>query len=90
MKQITYAVEKETGLVISRVGSELCIPVMDFEGIGKGGDYTKPIEYTPQKFPLSALNWTYQNYRWTKKIPIEIKNLHREFWGFKPLKGEAA
>ena len=24
--------------------------------------------------------------KWTRKIPVEIKNIHRKFWGFAPLK----
>jgi hypothetical protein len=23
--------------------------------------------------------------RWSRKVPLAVKNLHREFWGIKPL-----
>lgn len=87
-KIITYGVEHDTGLVYSRVGSECAGPVLDFEAIGQGGDgyepgdFRGPTRYTLEKMPVYEV---YRYCRWTKKIPVEIKNIHREFWGFKPL-----
>lgn len=88
---ITYAVD-EDGLVVSRVGDELAWPVLDFDAIGKGGDGYEPGDFHGptrvhlEKFSLHGLHSSeYARLRWTKKIPIELKNAHREFWGFKPL-----
>ena len=82
---ITYAVSKDDGLVISRVGSEVAVPVLQYEKIGEGGDFTKPLEYELEKFPVLSLASEWPLYKWTKKIPVELKNKHREFWGFKKL-----
>lgn len=95
---ITYAVEMDTGLVYSRVGSECAGPVLDFAAIGQGGDgyapgdFSGPTRYTLEKMPLRDV---YPYVRWTKgrgargvpEIPVELRNRHRVFWGFKPLPG---
>jgi hypothetical protein len=93
---ITYAVEEETGLVISRVDSEVAYPVLDFEAIGQGGDgyevgdFNGPTRWNLERFPVSSLAGTWQQLRWTRKIPVAIKNTHRAFWGgFRPLREEA-
>lgn len=84
---ITYAVD-EDGIVVSRVGSDVAIPVLDFEAIGQGGDFTGPMKYDLEKFPVTALAPNWGQLRWTKKIPVRLKNAHRTFWGFKPLKDQ--
>lgn len=106
MKQVIYGIEPD-GTVISRVGSEVAFPVLDFRAIGQGGDgyepgdFRGPLRYSLEKSP--ALSYfrgnpvTYPEVRWTKgfgnthgtpPVPLDIRNMHREFWGFKPLKGE--
>lgn len=82
---ITFAFNKDDGLVVSRVGSEIAVPVLDFEKIGEGGDFTQPFEYHLEKMPITAIGRDWPRYKWTKKIPVELKNRHRAFWGFTPL-----
>lgn len=82
---ITYAVEEETGLVYSRVGAEIAVPVLQYERIGKGGDFTAPLEYELEKFGVSELRGEWNTLRWTRKIPVALKNKHREFWGMAAL-----
>jgi hypothetical protein len=101
-RTITYGIEPD-GTVISRVGSEVAFPVLDFEAIGKGGDGFKPGDFHgPMRYDLGKEEihsyFRYSRYfdvKWTKgygnthgvpPIPLEIRNEHREFWGFKPLK----
>jgi hypothetical protein len=107
MKHIIYGIEPD-GTVISRVGSEVAFPVLDFEAIGKGGDgfepgdFRGPLRYTMEKSRIHPYfregDVTYPEVRWTKgygsthgtpPIPLELRNEHREFWGFKPLKERA-
>jgi hypothetical protein len=90
MKQITYAVSKDDGLVYSRVGSEIAIPVLQFDRIGRNGDFTQPLEYELEKCRVLELADYWPRLRWTKKIPVRTKNLHRQFWGMRPLPGPAA
>lgn len=78
---ITYAVDQE-GLVLSRVEDEIAFPVLEYEKIGEGGDFTQPFTYHLEKdtvfgFPQSF----WQSLRWTRKIPVALKNKHRAFWG---------
>jgi len=86
MKTITYAIEVDSGLVISRLNSEIACPVLEFEKIGQDGNYNKPFEYTLEKMPVNTLVGIWNSYKWTKKIPVTLKNVHRKFWGMKPLK----
>lgn len=90
---IRYGIEKDTGLVYSLVeepwGRVCAGPVLDFTAIGQGGDgyapgdFRGPMRYALEKCPVREV---YPYCQWTKKIPVRIKNLHREFWGFKPLR----
>jgi hypothetical protein len=104
IRYITYGIEPD-GTVISRVGSEIAFPVLDFEAIGQGGDgyapgdFRGPARYSLEKYPIHAYfrngDVTYPQVRWTKgygnthstpPVPLELKNRHRAFWGFAPLK----
>lgn len=82
--RITYAIDRE-GLVYSRVDSEIACPILQFDKIGQGGDFTGPLEYKLEKSSIFSLAGEWDSLRWTKKIPVEIKNLHRAFWGMRKL-----
>jgi hypothetical protein len=91
-RTITYAIEEDTGLVYSRVGDQVAVPVLDFEAIGQGGDGYKPGDFRgPTRYNLekcSVYEVGFGSLRWTRNIPVAVKNRHREFWGFPPLKYE--
>ncbi len=84
MRNITYAIDTETGFVISRVNSEVLIPILDFEGMKPKNNWE--VNYNYEQHPVNCLAGCWHHYTWTKKIPKDIKNLHRKFWGFKELK----
>jgi len=85
MRNITYAIDLETGLVVSRVGSELAWPILDYEGMLPENNYA--MNYCLEKISVSSVAGYYWSLlKWTRKIPLEIKNIHRRFWGFKELK----
>jgi hypothetical protein len=82
---ITYAVEEDSGIVYSRVGSEVAIPVLDYEGMTPANNFAT--RYELEAFSIYAIpRWG--ALKWTKKIPTALKNRHRAFWGFKPLRIE--
>jgi hypothetical protein len=90
-RYLTYGVDPETGMVVSRLHGldhswEPCVawPVYDFAGFGSDGDFTGPIPVNLEKMTRDVLAEG-ARVRWTRKIPTRIKNLHRVFWGFKPL-----
>ena len=84
---ITYAVHKEDGLVISRMGDQIAYPVIEYEAIYANGSFGNPVTRYLEKIPLTAIPESlWKKFNWTKKVPIEIKNKHREFWGLKALK----
>ena len=82
MRNITYAIDLDTGLVISRVGSELAWPILQYIGIRPENLFAT--QFQLEKIELLAAIWC--RLKWTRKIPVEIKNIHRRFWGFKELK----
>ena len=84
MRNITYAIDLNTGLVVSRVGDELAWPILDYEKMGPENNYT--MNYFSEKMPVFVAGRSWSNLKWTRKIPVEIKNIHRRFWGFKELK----
>jgi hypothetical protein len=81
-KTITYAIDLDTGLVVSRVGSQYAWPILDFEGMKPENNFETI--YNLEKIPIFQANGT--SLRHTRKIPLEQKNLHREFWGMKKVK----
>ncbi len=84
MKTITYAIDLDTGLVVSRVGSELAWPILDYKGMNSENNFK--MNYRLDKIPISTAFYYWAKLKHTRKIPIEIKNIHRRFWGFKELK----
>lgn len=85
MKTIQYAIDTQTGLVVSRVDSELAWPVLDYKNMTPANDYQ--MNYKLEKMSiLVAAGHVWNTLKWTRKIPIILKNKHRTFWGMKPLK----
>lgn len=80
---ITFAVSEDDGMVYSRVGNEVAYPVLQWEKIGEGGDFTQPLEYKLEKSSVFNLSYYWPRLKWTRKIPTELKNRHRAFWGMK-------
>ena len=83
-KTIQYGIDPDTGYVWSRVDSEVAVPVIDFAAMGPSDGFAMKanLERMSTLDALPSINWV----RWTRKVPIELKNMHREFWGMKPLK----
>jgi hypothetical protein len=75
-------------MVYSRVGDEFTIPILDYENIGENGKFNVSLRYHLEKSYMFALIDVLKACKYTYKIPIKIKNLHRKFWGFKPLKNK--
>ena len=90
-KIIQYAVDRDSGGVVSQVGSEYAWPILDYEAIGQGGDFTGPMQYNLEKIDRYRAGRVYLHF--TKRVPTEVKNIHRAFWGMpavKPIPNEAA
>jgi len=84
MRTITYAIDVHSGQVISRIDSEVAIPILNFEDMTPENNFTAGSILT--KFPVFSISDTWGNYQWTRKIDIDMKNKHRLFWGMKPLR----
>jgi hypothetical protein len=80
---IIYGIDQDTDLVVSRVGSEVAWPVLQFEEMLPENNFAPTCRL--ESMPILSLAGCYQQIKWTKKIPTELKNRHRTFWGFKPL-----
>lgn len=90
MLSITYAIDLDTGQVLSRAEghptaglNKVCVPVLQYERIGEGGDFSQPLTYKLEAMSIEALLHT--RLKWTRKVLTEIKNLHRQFWGMREL-----
>ena len=76
-RTIQYAIDPETGLTVSRVGSEIVFYVLD---------YPRPTIHKEKAniLELAGTSWL-DSLIWTRKISKQAKNSHRKFWGFKLL-----
>ena len=83
---ITYAIDEDSGVVVSRVGGEIAWPILQWERIGIGGDFTAPLEYELETIPVVSVGRAWRALRWTRKVPAAIKNRHRSFWGMAPVR----
>ena len=82
---IRYAVDRDSGEVVSRVGREFAWPILDFEAIGKNGDFTAPFEYNLEKIDGPEAHYAARSLFYTRHVPTVVKNLHRAFWGMAPV-----
>ena len=87
MKTIKYAIDRNSQSIISRVGSEIAWP--HFVHIDKVGFFCKPLTMTLLKQDVLSIGREWDDLVWTRFIPTEIKNFHRQYWGMKPLPTEA-
>ncbi len=71
-------------MVVSRVGSELAWPILDYDNMLPENHYT--MNYSLKKTQVFAASSVWYILKWTRRIPKEIKNIHRKFWGFPLLK----
>ena len=86
-KRIRYGVDLDTDMVISqRLDNFECAwPILVFEGANPDNNWQ--MDYELEKIKSTDIpNSVYYNIKWTRKIPIKVKNVHRKFWGMKPLK----
>ena len=77
-QRITFAVELDTGLVYSRVGDRVAVPVPMQNCLRLRGA-AEP-QYSLECFPIYAIRNKWAGLRSTQKIPVSIQNYHREFW----------
>lgn len=83
-RTIQYAIHSETGAVISRVGNDVAIDIPQYDG--KNWPPTNETKYQLEKIQFITLVPVWDYYKWTRKIPFDVKNRHRMFHGMKPLK----
>lgn len=76
------------GLVWSKVGSEIAIPILDYANMKPENNYET--KYYLEKHSVhsvfSACPTEWDNLTWTRKIPVKVKNMHRKFWEMKAIK----
>ena len=75
MNTIQYAIDPETGYVWSRLKNEIAFPVLAYPSMS----------IILEKENVLSMAYYWNNLEWTKKIPKEIKNQHRLFWGLKAI-----
>lgn len=85
--RIQYAVDLETGLVWSRVGDMVALPVLDYPSMAPANNFlpTYRLE-TFNTFEVLGCACL----KWTRKIPMDVKNRHRRYWGMRLLEGGEA
>ena len=84
-RTIQYGVTPEC-TVISKVGSEVAWPIVKWDDMGPHNNFE--VKYQLEKMALTSVVEQVKSVFWVRKLPVELKNFHRRFWGFKPLKEE--
>jgi hypothetical protein len=84
MRTIQYGIDRNTGLVWSRVGSQVAVPVLQYDKMTPKNNFNTVYELEKMDV-IQTAGQAYNSVVWTRKIPTEIKNRHREFWGMKQL-----
>ena len=87
-RRIRYAIDADTGCVVSRVFDEFAFEVIDFEAMKPENSFG--ITTNLERFTLEAVLHARTALRWTRKIPVELKNRHRRFWKMPELKKPVA
>jgi len=82
MRNIKYGIDTDTGLVWSRMGSQVAVPVLQYDQMTSQNNFQPTYKLEKMNVIHTA---AYNCVRWTRKIPTAIKNLHRTFWGLRPL-----
>lgn len=80
MRTIQYAIDTSTGLVVSRVGSVLGWPILEYDKMLLENNFET--SYHLEKIRIIEVVSSMAVLNRTRKIPKRIKNLHRKFWGF--------
>ena len=83
-----YAIHRRDDVMVSRLGNELAWPLLDYAAIGQNGDFRAPLKFALKKVSVNSIgaNNEWAMLVWTRYVPTSIKNEHRKFWGFKPLR----
>jgi hypothetical protein len=78
---IQYCIDNDTGYVYSRVGGKMAIPIIDFDDMGPEDNFAIKAHLDF----VSAWEVPHHALTYTRKIPVDLKNLHRKFWGMAPV-----
>ena len=80
MKNIKYMID-ENGAVYSQVGSEIAFPVLRYEEMNPGNNFSMQYDLCKD----SIFSFIHSIFIHTRKVPKAVKNIHRKFWGMKPV-----
>jgi len=50
------------------------------------GYFTGPNSFNLEKVNVLCLTGMWDEFTWTRKVPFEVRQFHRAFWGMKPLR----
>lgn len=80
-KRIMYAIDEDTGLVVSQVGDQYAWPVLEYARMLPENNFETV--YGLEKLSIFEVGNTVL--RPTRDISNKTKNVHRKFWGMKEL-----
>jgi len=83
-RTITYMIDAD-GAVYAQVGTRVAFNVLDFEHMRPENGF-EMLFNIQDDLAFHVIPCTREPRRWTRKIPIQIKNAFRKHFGMKPLK----
>ncbi len=86
-RTIKYGIDMETGYAVSQMGDEVAYAVLDYDKTepAKSGWSEQPMPQHLEKTKIWYVAGWLGQIRWTRAVPLQAKNMHRRFWGLKPL-----
>jgi hypothetical protein len=77
MNAIRYGIDRETGLVWSRNGSQVAVPVLQYDKMVPDDNFQT--KYALEKFDVIEVVGSLGLIQWTRKIPVRLKNYIENF-----------
>lgn len=89
IKNITYGVDPLNGAIYARYDNRIAFYELEYDKMQFDNKFAITYKLAECHVFDICTSAEWKRLKWTKKIPIEIKNQFRAFFGFKLLKGES-
>ena len=84
---MTFTLDPELGVLTAWNGGKVCVPVLEFESIGKDGDFTQPFTFTLELMDSSVMYGQHYRRIGRTKVPDRMKEIFRRAFAGEVLKG---
>ena len=84
---MTFTLDMELGVLTAWNGGKVCVPVLEFDKIGEGGDFNQPFTFTLELMDSSVMWGQHYKRVGRTKVPARMKEIFRRAFAGEVLKG---